>query len=42
MVKFIKTFDAQQLACKAFLDNFAINTWPDDYTKELKLLLKWW
>lgn len=37
----IKTSNLQQLACKAVLDNFAINTWLDNYTDEFKFLLKW-
>lgn len=42
MARSIKTFNAQQLACKAVLNNFAINSQPDNYIDELKFSLKWW
>lgn len=31
----IKTSDAQRLACKAVLNNFASSIWPDNYTDKL-------
>lgn len=41
VVRLIKTFDTQQLACKTILDNFAINTQSNNYSSKLKLPLKW-
>lgn len=40
VVRSIQTSNAQQLACEAALDNFAINTQPENYTDKLKFPLK--
>lgn len=40
MARSIKTSDAQRLACKAALDNFASSPWPDNYTDKLMFFLK--
>lgn len=40
VTKAIKTSDAQQLACKTVLNNFAIHTWPEDCIDELTFPLK--
>lgn len=41
VVRSIKTSNLQLLACKAALDNFTINIWPDEYKDKFKFFLKW-
>lgn len=37
----VKTIKVQPLAYKATLNNFALNTWSDDYIEKLLFPIKW-